>query len=30
LMRWPWGKVVARAVGGVIALTGVGFLTGVL
>lgn len=30
LMRWPWGKVVTRAVGGVIALTGVGFLTGVL
>lgn len=30
LIRWPWGKVVARAAGGVIALTGVGFLTGVL
>lgn len=30
LIRWPWGKAVARAVGGVIALTGIGFLTGVL
>ncbi|MFZ1342021.1 HupE/UreJ family protein [Thiothrix eikelboomii] len=30
LIRWPWGKVVARATGGLIALTGVGFLTGVL
>lgn len=30
LIRWPWGKTVARAAGGVIALAGVGFLTGVL
>lgn len=30
LIRWPWGKVVARAAGGIIALTGIGFLTGVL
>lgn len=30
LIRWPWGKIVARAAGGLIALTGVGFLTGVL
>lgn len=30
LIRWPVGKVVARAAGGVIALIGVGFLTGTL
>ncbi|HPQ94443.1 MAG: HupE/UreJ family protein [Thiothrix sp.] len=30
LIRWPTGKVVARAIGGLIALAGVGFLTGVL
>lgn len=30
LMRWPWGKVVARTAGGIIALTGASFLTGVL
>jgi urease accessory protein len=30
LIRWPWGKIVARTAGGIIALTGVGFLTGVL
>lgn len=30
LIRWPWGKTVARTVGGVIALAGFGFLTGVL
>lgn len=30
LIRWPWGKTLARTAGGVIALAGVGFLTGVL
>lgn len=30
LIRWPWGKTVARAAGGIIALAGVGFLTGIL
>lgn len=30
LIRWPWGKILARSVGGFIALLGVGFLTGVL
>ncbi|HPE60242.1 MAG: HupE/UreJ family protein [Thiothrix sp.] len=30
LIRWPTGKVVARAIGGLIALAGVGFLTGAL
>lgn len=30
LIRWPWGKLAARAAGGIIALTGIGFLTGVL
>lgn len=30
LIRWPVGKMVARAAGGVIALAGVGFLTGIL
>ena len=28
LLRWPTGKLIARGVGGVIALAGVGFLTG--
>ncbi|PWQ94412.1 HupE/UreJ family protein [Leucothrix pacifica] len=30
LIRWPIGKIIARAMGGVIALAGVGFLTGLL
>lgn len=30
LIRWPAGVVIARAVGGVIALAGVGFLTGMI
>ncbi len=29
LIRWPWGKIVARAAGGLIALAGVGFLASV-
>ena len=28
LIRWPAGQIVARAIGGVIAIAGVGFLTG--
>ena len=28
LIRWPTGQIVARAIGGIIALAGVGFLTG--
>lgn len=28
LIRWPAGQIIARAVGGIIALAGVGFLTG--
>ena len=28
LIRWPIGQIVARAIGGLIALAGVGFLTG--
>lgn len=30
LIRWPTGKIVARTAGGLIALAGVGFLTGML
>ena len=30
LVRWPAGKIAARVVGGVIALAGVGFLTGMV
>lgn len=30
LMRWPWGRIVARTAGGLIALTGISFLTGAL
>lgn len=30
LLRWPAGKMVARGVGGLIALAGVGFLTGIV
>lgn len=30
LIRWPAGVIVARAIGGIIALAGVGFLTGTL
>jgi len=30
LIRWPAGVVIARGIGGVIALAGVGFLTGVI
>ncbi len=30
LSRWPWGTIAVRAGGGVIALAGVGFLTGML
>lgn len=30
LIRWPWGKIVARTTGGLIALTGISFLTGIL
>ena len=28
LIRWPAGRMIARAIGGIIALAGVGFLTG--
>lgn len=28
LIRWPIGKIIARAAGGIIALVGIGFLTG--
>ena len=28
LIRWPAGQIIARAIGGIIALAGVGFLTG--
>ncbi|WP_299874309.1 HupE/UreJ family protein [uncultured Cocleimonas sp.] len=28
LIRWPTGKIIARAAGGIIALVGIGFLTG--
>jgi len=28
LIRWPIGQIIARAIGGLIALAGVGFLTG--
>ena len=28
LIRWPMGQIIARAIGGLIALAGVGFLTG--
>lgn len=30
LIRWPTGRIIARATGGLIALAGVGFLTGAL
>ena len=30
LIRWPTGVIIARAIGGVIALAGVGFLTGLI
>jgi len=30
LVRWPMGKIVVRAIGSMIALAGVGFLTGVV
>ncbi|PWQ96306.1 HupE/UreJ family protein [Leucothrix arctica] len=30
LIRWPAGVIIARAIGGIIALAGVGFLTGAL
>ena len=30
LIRWPTGVIIARAIGGIIALAGVGFLTGVI
>ena len=30
LSRWPWGKMAVRAGGGVIAMMGLGFLTGTL
>lgn len=30
LIRWPTGKIIARAAGGIIALAGVGFLTGTI
>lgn len=30
LSRWPWGKMAVRAGGGVIAMMGLGFLTGAL
>jgi urease accessory protein len=30
LVRWPFGKVTVRAGGGIIALAGVGFLTGIV
>lgn len=28
LIRWPAGQIIARAIGGIIALAGIGFLTG--
>lgn len=30
LIRWPTGKIIARAAGGIIALVGVGYLTGLI
>jgi urease accessory protein len=30
LIRWPTGKIIARATGGIIALVGIGYLTGLI